>query len=205
MKRIEFFIACMLFGVTLTFAQGKAEISVSETSHNFGTIYEEDGDASCEFIVTNTGNAPLELNRVTASCGCTTPNWTKEPIAPGKTGVVKATYAAKGRPGPFSKTISIYSNAQDAPFIVTIKGTVASKASETANVQLTQAPVSIEPAKTPVSTGNTGTTYVVKKGDTLEKISKNAYGTTNKVKEIKEKNNIKNNGSLKVGQTIVLP
>ena len=139
MKRIGFFITCMLFSFALASAQGKPEIKVSETTHDFGAILEEDGDASCEFVITNTGNAPLEIHRVTASCGCTSPDWTKHPIAPGKKGNVKATYGAKGRPGPFSKTVSIYTNAQEAPFIVTIKGEVVRAevtSGPTANLQL---------------------------------------------------------------------
>ena len=204
MKRIGFFITCMLFSFTLVFAQGKPEIKVSETTHNFGAILEEDGNATCEFVITNEGNAPLEINRVTASCGCTSPDWTKEPIAPGKTGVVKATYAAKGRPGPFSKTISIYSNAQEAPFTVTIKGEVIS-GKQAVDMQPQQTPVSIEPNRVATNNSSAETKYVVKAGDTLEKISKATYGTTAKVKEIKEKNNIKSNSKLRVGQVIVLP
>ena len=127
MKRIGFLIVCAIFGCTMTFAQAKAGFSASETLHDFGTIYEEDGDVSCEFIITNTGNAPLEITRVTASCGCTTPDWTKTPIESGKKGTVKATYRAKGRPGKFEKTVSIFTNAQEAPFVVRIKGEVISK------------------------------------------------------------------------------
>ncbi|MCL2649907.1 MAG: DUF1573 domain-containing protein [Candidatus Azobacteroides sp.] len=128
MKRIGFLIAGVIFGFTLTFAQEKAAgFSVSEAVHDFGTIYQEDGNVSFEFTVTNTGNAPLELTRVTATCGCTTPDWTKTPIEPGQTGFVKVTYAAKGRPGKFEKTISIYTNVQDAPFTVKIRGEVLSK------------------------------------------------------------------------------
>jgi len=147
MKRIGILIACMFLGLSLASAQEKAAISVSETNHNFGTIYEEDGSASHEFIITNTGTAPLELTRVTASCGCTTPEWTKEPIAPGKTGIIKVTYSTKNRIGNFTKSVSIFSNAQDAPFVVYISGTVVSKAA--ANMEPTQAPISFEPAKAP--------------------------------------------------------
>ena len=141
MKRIVFFIACMIFGITLTFAQEKAEIKFSETTHDFGEIMEDDGDVTCEFIVTNTGNAPLELTRVSPSCGCTTPDWTKTPIAPGKTGSVKATYKVKGSASSFSKTISVYSNAQEAPFILTIKGKVIRKPAEEP-----QSPAAVSPS-----------------------------------------------------------
>ncbi len=145
MKRIGILITCMFLGFTLAFAQEKAAISVSETNHNFGTIYEEDGNVSHEFIITNTGTAPLELTRVTASCGCTTPEWTKQPIAPGKTGVIKVTYGVRGRIGAFSKSVSIFSNAQDAPFVVYISGEVVSKAS--ADLQPKQAPISFDPTQ----------------------------------------------------------
>jgi len=153
MKRTGILIACMLFGFTLTFAQGKAGISVSETTHDFGTVYEEDGNATHEFIITNTGDAPLEITRATATCGCTTPDWTKTPIEPGKTGTVKVSYMTKNRIGPISKSVSIYSNAQEGPLVVHIRGQVVSKSatntqqSRPVDVQLKQNPVSIEPAK----------------------------------------------------------
>ena len=70
------------------------------------------------------GDAPLVLTRVIASCGCTTPEWTKEPIAPGKSGDVKITYNPAGRPGVFAKAISIYSNGKKGSYILTIKGKV---------------------------------------------------------------------------------
>lgn len=127
MKQIVFVILCLLTSVTYTFAQGKPEITVDKAVHDFGKVNEADGDISCEFVIKNTGNAPLVISRVTASCGCTTPDWTKSPIAPGASGSVKATYGAKGRPGPFSKTISVYTNAKEGGHILTIKGDVIPK------------------------------------------------------------------------------
>ena len=124
MKRIVVFFVCFLMGATLIFAQNKPVITFEKTLHDFGEVLEANGDVSYEFVLKNTGNAPLVVNRATASCGCTTPVWTKEPIEPGKTGSLKVTYQAKNRPGPFSKTISVYSNADDKPFVLTIKGNV---------------------------------------------------------------------------------
>ena len=66
-----------------------------ETSFDFGTIKEANGNVSHVFKIKNTGDAPLVLTRVIASCGCTTPEWTKEPIAPGKTGDIKITYTTE--------------------------------------------------------------------------------------------------------------
>lgn len=77
--------------------------------HNFGNIPE--GPAvSYDFEFKNIGKEPITLTTVNASCGCTTPTWTKEPILPGKTGKITATYNTQGRPGNFTKTITVNSN-----------------------------------------------------------------------------------------------
>ena len=102
----------------------KAVISAETTKFDFGTIKEADGKVSHTFEISNTGNKPLVITRVIASCGCTTPEWPKEPIAPGKTGNIKVTFNPEGRPGPFSKTISVYSNGKVGSFIMSIRGEV---------------------------------------------------------------------------------
>jgi hypothetical protein len=77
--------------------------------HNFGNIPE--GPAvSTDFEFENKGKEPIILSGVQASCGCTTPTWTKEPVAPGKKGKITATYNTQGRPGNFVKTITVNSN-----------------------------------------------------------------------------------------------
>ena len=101
-----------IISITTAWAQQGAQILSDELTYNFGTIAEADGFASHTFTIKNTGDAPLVITRVTASCGCTRPEWTKSPIAPGKSGEVKITYNPKGRPGPFYKTISIFSNGK---------------------------------------------------------------------------------------------
>ena len=110
MKQIIFIFMAILLATGIASAQNKAVISADETSFDFGTIKEANGNVSHTFKIKNSGDAPLVLTRVIASCGCTTPEWTKEPIAPGKTGDIKITYNPKDRPGPFVKTISVYSN-----------------------------------------------------------------------------------------------
>lgn len=129
MKQIIFIFMAILLATGMVYAQnnkekGEAVISAEKTSHDFGTIKEADGDVSHTFTIKNAGEAPLVLTRVIASCGCTTPEWTKEPIAPGKTGDIKITYNPKDRPGPFVKTISVYSNGKTGSFILTIRGNV---------------------------------------------------------------------------------
>ena len=124
MKQIIFIFMAILLATGMASAQKKAVIAADETSHDFRQIKEADGKVSATFVVKNTGDAPLAITRVIASCGCTTPEWTKEPIAPGASGNIKITYDPKGRPGPFSKTISVYSNGKTGSFILTIRGEV---------------------------------------------------------------------------------
>lgn len=102
-------------------------ISFDKNTHDFKTIKEQDGLATTVFKFKNTGEAPLVINRVQASCGCTTPTWTKEPIFPGKTGEITTSYNPANRPGSFIKTISVFSNAGTAPTLLTIKGEVIPK------------------------------------------------------------------------------
>lgn len=124
MKQVIFIFMAILLATGIASAQQKAVISAEQTSHDFGTIKEADGKVSHTFQIKNEGNMPLVITRVIASCGCTTPEWTKEPIAPGKTGDIKVTYDPAGRPGPFAKTISVYSNGKTGSFILTIRGDV---------------------------------------------------------------------------------
>ncbi|MPM03938.1 hypothetical protein SDC9_50205 [bioreactor metagenome] len=122
-------LSLILFGFILTsalFAQ-TANISFEKSTHDFGKIKEKDGIATVVFTFKNTGDAPLVINRVQASCGCTTPSWTKEPILPGKTGNVTAAYNPANRPGTFIKSISVFSNAGTQPVLLTIKGDVIPK------------------------------------------------------------------------------
>jgi len=104
-----------------TFAQ--AEISFDNTNHDFGEVTEGD-IATYEFTFTNTGSEPLVLSNVRASCGCTTPFWTRDPVLPGKRGSIKASYNSKGRPGVFNKSITVTSNAATGRAVLFLKGSV---------------------------------------------------------------------------------
>ena len=108
-------------------------ITFEKTEHDFGKINEADGRVSTVFEFKNEGMAPLVLSNVRASCGCTTPTWTKEPIEPGQTGSITVTYNPNGRPGRFQKTVTITSNATEATKRVYIKGEVIPKAAKPAN------------------------------------------------------------------------
>lgn len=130
MKNISLILTAICFISTTAFvnAQTKeAKITFSEESFDFGNIAEEKGPVTKEFTFTNTGAAPVIVQNVKASCGCTTPDWTKDPVLPGKKGVVKATYNPQNRPGQFNKTITVTSNAENNTVILTIKGVVSAK------------------------------------------------------------------------------
>jgi hypothetical protein len=105
----------------------EANMSFDFDVHDFGKIKEADGPVTVNFQFTNTGSEPLLIKQVQASCGCTSPNWSREPILPGKKGFVSATYNPKSRPGPFNKTITVNSNAATPTKVLTIKGDVEPK------------------------------------------------------------------------------
>lgn len=93
--------------------------------YDFGTL-KEDEIKGYTFKFTNTGNAPLVINEVEKPCGCTHPEWSKEPIMPGKTGEISVKFSAKGQPkGVFRKTLNVYSNInQERKPILMVKGTI---------------------------------------------------------------------------------
>ncbi len=101
-----------------------AEIKFESISYDFGTL--KIGDVKVgTYTFTNTGNKPLILDDVKTSCDCTTIEYPKAPIMPGKTGVIKATYTAKD-PGQINKWITVLSNAQSFRVVLKTKGNVVS-------------------------------------------------------------------------------
>ena len=95
-----------------TKAENYAEIKFDTLRHNFGKFSKNDPIVKCSFRFTNTGTAPLVIHQAFASCGCTVPTFTKEPIKPGEKGNIDVTYNGTDKfPGRFQKTITIRSNA----------------------------------------------------------------------------------------------
>lgn len=124
MKSILFVF--FLFFFSASFSQ--AVISFSDKAHDFGTIKEINGVVSYDFEFINTGKIPVLIKNVESSCGCTSPQWSKGPVLPGKKGFVKATFDPKDRPGFFDKTITVYSNANTPVVELKIKGNVEGRA-----------------------------------------------------------------------------
>lgn len=107
-----------------------ADIKFEKTVHDFGNI-PQGGNGECEFVFTNTGKEPLVINNCMGSCGCTVPQCPKEPILPGKKGVIKVKYDTN-RVGPFVKSVTVNSNAKSGVVTLQIKGTVEAKPVEEA-------------------------------------------------------------------------
>lgn len=105
-----------------------AEVAVATFEnqvHDFGKI-KQGVPVSHEFKFTNTGKVPMIITNVQASCGCTTPDWTKAPIPPGGEGFIKATFNA-GAVGNFNKSITITSNVENGYTQLSIRGEVVAQ------------------------------------------------------------------------------
>jgi hypothetical protein len=119
-------IIAFLSGHTIT-AQRKEVFEFQEKTFDFGHVKEDGGPVSHTFEFINASNQPLKILSVNPSCGCTTPDWTKDPVKPGGKGFVTATYDPNDRPGYFDKQLTITTNANSEPIILNIKGTVTLK------------------------------------------------------------------------------
>lgn len=124
------FIFLIVFVATCSFGQKAEPLIFNETTHDFGTIDEKAGNAVFEFTFTNNSGRPVNIISVAASCGCTTPGWTKETIEPRKQGSIKASFDPRGRPGFFSKTLTVNTNLNGPPVILTIRGNVTNETIE---------------------------------------------------------------------------
>lgn len=115
-------VVALVLAAGVTMGQGKSKIVFNELVHNFGNFKESDGIQKTTFTFTNKGAVPLILSNVRASCGCTTPKWTREPVAPGKEGTIVVSYNPKNRPGTFNKSITVNSNAENSVVVLRVTG-----------------------------------------------------------------------------------
>lgn len=98
-------------------------ITFDKTEHDFGTVLQGE-KVTYSFHFTNTGNAPLLVSNVNTTCGCTVGEFSKEPIAPGKDGFIKATYDSKGHKGVQTRNLSVVSNTNPGQTTLRLKATV---------------------------------------------------------------------------------
>lgn len=109
----------------------KPVIEFEKTTHDFGKVW-SGTQVAYEFVFVNKGKVPLIISSVQPSCGCTTPEWPKEPILPGQKSKIKAMYNSGAYQGPFAKSITVNSNVGVATTLV-IKGEVLDKPKEPAS------------------------------------------------------------------------
>ena len=110
--------------VAKTQTEKTAEIKFETLTHDFGTFSADDPVVKCVFKFTNVGEAPLIIHQAIASCGCTVPTYTKEPVKPGESGQIEVTYNGKGKfPGRFTKNITVRTNGKETATVrLTISG-----------------------------------------------------------------------------------
>lgn len=119
-KFYSFVFLVLLSACSTTVTRNDASIGFNKEKHDFGTIaYKK--EAACTFEFSNTGKSVLIIYDVKTSCGCTVPEWTKEPILPGKKGLLKIKYDA-AFPGVFRKTIDVTYNGSGSPVSLEING-----------------------------------------------------------------------------------
>lgn len=110
MKKIGILIVMVCLSLAVM-AQKDAQIKFDKITHNFGTFSEKNPVQECVFTFTNVGEKPLVINQAVASCGCTIPKYTKQPVMPGQKGEIKVTYNGAGKfAGHFKKTITVRTN-----------------------------------------------------------------------------------------------
>lgn len=128
MKKIALILSLLIFSMQIGFSidgdQGKvaAKITFDKLVNDYGKI-KKGADGVCYFTYKNEGNDVLFISRVIKSCGCTTPEFSQEPLPPGQTAKIKIGYDTK-IVGVFNKTITVFSNAENSTVILTIKGEI---------------------------------------------------------------------------------
>jgi len=120
MKRIILLLS--LFMATTAFSQAVPDISFKTTAHSFGKI-KQNVPVTCVFVFTNNGAKPAVIEFANAECGCTTPEYSKDPILQGKSSTIKVTYNA-ANPGTFKKNVNVKFVNTQLPIVLTIDGEV---------------------------------------------------------------------------------
>lgn len=112
MKKSILTLAVILVASLAAMAAGKAEIQFDKVRHDFGAIKAADGRVSATYHFVNTGTEPLVIIDVTnGGCGCTKPEYPKQPIAPGKGGDIVIRFDPSGRRGEFNREVKVKTNA----------------------------------------------------------------------------------------------
>lgn len=118
----------MLFGLVVwvgcAMAQQAEPLLFREKVFDFGSVVESGGAVEHEFVFVNNAGRPLRILSVQPSCGCTTPDWSRDAVQPGKGGFIKARFDPRGRPGYFNKSLTITTDYDGTPIVLQVKGRV---------------------------------------------------------------------------------
>ena len=124
MKKCIFFVIICAIATVTSAQQADTTVVFNKSVHDFGAIVKSDGTKTYLFEFTNKGRHPVTIQNVTSSCGCTTPDWSKEPVAPGAKGFVKVSFAPSGT-GAFEKTVTVnIAGGNPGVFVLHIRGNV---------------------------------------------------------------------------------
>jgi hypothetical protein len=126
-RKISVLWMVLVLAITGYSQQVGPNISWDVSTYDFGDIKETDGKVTYNFTFSNTGSEPLVITNVRPSCGCTSSDYTKEPVAPGAKGFVSATFNPENRPGKFSKSITITTNCNPPASTIRFTGNVISR------------------------------------------------------------------------------
>jgi len=124
MKKILLFVGIVMVSTVLFAQQSGPAISWDKTVYDFEKFQETAGVVVASFDFVNTGNEALYITNVRASCGCTSPEWSKEPVKPGDKGYVKVAYNPIKRPGKFNKSVTVTTNEFQPTSVLRIMGEV---------------------------------------------------------------------------------
>lgn len=143
------FIPCLTLSASDLSDEEYAQMTFVKKTHNFGVVARDTCVVTCTFTFTNTGNAPLIIHQAYSSCGCTVPEFTQEPVQPGKSGTIKVTYNGKTkRAGVFKKSITIHSNSKETPVYIYIEGEMIDEPNIEELVPTTETTEALTPADT---------------------------------------------------------
>ena len=136
MRKAIIFLSAILLSLSALNAQENLYkesdvIRFDKKVHDFGDVLMAEGPVTCLFTFTNTARQPIVIHNVISSCGCTTPEWTREPVRPGATGTIQVTFSNDQGPYPFEKTLTVYvgvgASSLDRPVVLRLRGVAHEK------------------------------------------------------------------------------
>jgi hypothetical protein len=112
---------------TTEVVQAATTMSVDRMEHDFGDISDNGGNVDTKFVITNTGSNPLLLSEAKGSCGCTVPDYPRDPIQPGESREIFVTFDPAGKEGAQNKTVTIMANTEPATTVINLRSNIIKK------------------------------------------------------------------------------